>query len=61
MKHINKRVKTKETEKPNENKTNAKKEVLGYLTKKRKKWEEKEISEMGLRQRGGDFLEAAAA
>ena len=54
--------KTKETEKPNENKTNAKKEVLGYLTKKKKKkWEEKEISEMRLRQRGGDFLAAAAA
>ena len=53
--------KTKETEKPNENKTNAKKEVLGYLTKKMKKWEEKEISEMRLRQRGGDFLAAAGA
>ena len=47
--------------KPNQNKTNARKEVLGYLTKKMKKWEEKKISEMGLRQRGGDFLAAAAA
>uniref|UniRef100_A0A7N2N0T6 non-specific serine/threonine protein kinase n=1 Tax=Quercus lobata TaxID=97700 RepID=A0A7N2N0T6_QUELO len=48
------------TMKPNQNKTNARKEVLGYLTKKMKKWEE-EISEMGLRQRGGDFLAAAVA
>ena len=47
------------TMKPNQNKTNARKEVLGYLTKKMKKWEEKKISEMGLRQRGGDFLAAA--
>ena len=38
-----------------------KKEGLGYLTKKKKKWEEKKIGKMGFRQRGGDFLAAAAA
>ena len=33
---------------------------MGYLMKKKKKWEEKEIGKMGLRRRGGDFLDVAA-
>lgn len=37
-----------------------KKELMGYLMKKKKKWEEKEIGKMGLQRRGDDFLAIAA-
>ena len=64
VKHIKQKAQNKRNWKDKLKQTTSqelKKEGMGYLTKKKKKWEEKKIGKMGFRQRGSDFLAVAAA